>query len=68
MAKEMDRNKLELQQELLRNEELRRDLRANDDYRRRAEEELRTIGEEVEKFKMNNEAEYLREIATLKAN
>lgn len=51
----------------MRSDNLRRDLTANDDYRRRAEEELRTIGDEIDKFKSINEAEYLREIASLKA-
>jgi len=37
----------------------------NEDYRRRAEEELKIISDEVEAFKSNNEAEYLKELANI---
>jgi chromosome segregation ATPase len=66
MARDYHRNKDELNEMVAKNEELRRDLKSNEDYRRRAEEEVRTIGDEVEKFKINNEAEFHREIASLK--
>jgi septal ring factor EnvC (AmiA/AmiB activator) len=66
MMRDLERTKQELQSEIYKNEELKKELRANEDYRRRAEDELRTIGDEVEKFKVNNEAEFLREISSLK--
>ena len=56
MMRDFERNRLELQEQIISNENLGRDLQINEEYRRRAENELKTIGEEVEKFKNFNEA------------
>ena len=66
LATDLERCRLSLRDEISKNEELKSELRMHNDYRQKSEFELRTLGEEVEKYKIEREAEDYREIASLK--